>query len=380
MGEPRSLLTVPLAKPQPDIRRFLDAMDGRIEPEKPPFVEYSIDAPVMQVILEDMLGRTWVDADASAIRDGQVGRSSEAGRATDAWLDNVIAFWHHMGYDFVRLEVGLPLPTIELTAADTAKGQENRTRSWQDMTHGPIKNWDDLERYPWPQVEDGHFYIHEYVSRHLPDGLGFFSCHSGGLLEQACRLMGYERLCLSLYDCPDLLKAVVDRLGQLLLEYNRHLVQFDALDAVFQGDDMGFNTQTLVPPDALREYVLPWHRKYAELAHGRGKRYYLHTCGEVTAIMDDLIDDVGIDAKHSFQDGVFPIIDAKKRYGDRVCLLGGVDVHKLATYDPAVLRKYVREIVDACTPGGRFAIGAGNSIPDYVPVENYLTMLDEARQ
>ena len=30
-----------------------------------------------------------------------------------------------------------------------------------------------------------------------------------------------------------------------------------------------------------------------------------------------------------------------------------------------------------CAPGGRFAIGSGNSIPDYVPVENLLTMLDE---
>ncbi len=96
--------------------------------------------------------------------------------------------------------------------------------------------------------------------------------------------------------------------------------------------------------------------------------------------MDDLIDTVRVDGKHSFQDNVLPIWEAKKRYGSRICLLGGVDVHKLATYDEASLRGYVRKVIDACVPGGRFALGAGNSIPSYIPMENYLIMLDEARR
>ncbi|MBN2408726.1 MAG: hypothetical protein JXE07_03230 [Candidatus Aminicenantes bacterium] len=57
-----------------------------------------------------------------------------------------------------------------------------------------------------------------------------------------------------------------------------------------------------------------------------------------------------------------------------------MDVHKLATYDEKSLRAYVRNIIDACAPGGRFALGAGNSIPSYIPVENYLVMLNEARR
>ena len=94
--------------------------------------------------------------------------------------------------------------------------------------------------------------------------------------------------------------------------------------------------------------------------------------------MEDLLEDVKIDGKHSFQDGVAPVIEAKKLYGERICLLGGVDVHKLSTYEPEKLRQYVRHVIDECAPGGRFAIGAGNSIPSYIPMENYLTLLDEA--
>ena len=72
------------------------------------------------------------------------------------------------------------------------------------------------------------------------------------------------------------------------------------------------------------------------------------------------------------------VVEAKRLYGDRIALLGGIDVHKLASLEPSALRKYVREVIDQCSPGGRFAVGAGNSIPSYIPVENYLTLVEEA--
>ncbi|MCY2932506.1 MAG: hypothetical protein NTV86_24035 [Planctomycetota bacterium] len=138
--------------------------------------------------------------------------------------------------------------------------------------------------------------------------------------------------------------------------------------------------------DAIRKHFLPWHKKYAAMAHAAGRRYYLHSCGQVGAIMDDLIDDVKIDAKHSYQDAVTPAAEAKKRWGGRIAILGGVDVDKLTRLGPEDLRRYVRGVIDACAPGGRgvsrgggrFAVGSGNSVPSYVPVESYLTMVDEA--
>ena len=167
-------------------------------------------------------------------------------------------------------------------------------------------------------------------------------------------------------------------MGELIYEYNARLLELDGLTAIFQGEDFGFNTQTLIPPRDIRKYFLPWHKKYAEMIHAKGKSYYLHSCGKIDAIMDDLIEGVKIDGKHSFQDNVLPVTEAKKRYGNKICLLGGVDVHKLATYQPEDLRQYVRAIIEECAPGGRFAIGAGNSVTSYIPMENYLTLLDEA--
>ncbi len=370
---------LPIEKPEPDIENFVNIMNGKIIPDKPPMVEYLIDNTVMKPILQDMLGRKWVSpTDKTDNMDGEIDFSKENIEKINAWLDNQIAFWYHMGYDFIRIETSLALPAISLSVLDTAKVSGDRVRVWQDESKGVIRSWDDFEKYPWPKIKEEDFYIHRYICEHLPDGMGFISSHGGGVFEHLSRLMSYEGLCLTLIDDPALFKAVTDKIGELIYEYDKYLLELGKLTAILQGDDFGYSTQTLIPPEDIRKYFLPWHKKYAQLCHEKGKPYYLHSCGKVDVLMEDFINYVKIDGKHSFQDGVASIVDAKKSWGNQICLLGGVDVDKLARLETGELRKYIRQIINKCTPGGRFAIGAGNSIPSYVPVENYLTMLDEA--
>jgi len=293
-------------------------------------------------------------------------------------MDNIITFWYHMGYDFVRIEIIPPYPGVNsLEAFDTAMGSKNSKRNWQDLTRGPIMNWDDFENYNWPEITDNDFYIHKYICDNLPEGMGFISCHAGGVYEHASRILGYENLCTNLIDNSKLVEAVINKVGEITMKYNKYLLELDKLVAILQGDDLGFNTQTLIPPKDIRKYILPWHKKFAEQTHKYGKSYYLHSCGKIDAIMEDLISDVKIDGKHSFMESVAPIKEYKKLYGNRICLLGGIDMDILSRYETNDLKKYIREVIDDCAPGGRFAVGAGNSIPSYVPVENYLTMVNE---
>jgi len=305
--------------------------------------------------------------------------SKEHREILHAWMDNIIAFWYHMGYDFVRIEIIPPYPGVNsLEAFDTAVESKNSKRNWQDSTCGPIKNWDDFENYNWPEITEDDFYIHKYICENLPEGMGFISCHAGGVYEHAVRILGYEKLCLNLMDDPKLVKAVIDKVGEITLKYNEYLLALDKLVAILQGDDLGFNTQTLISPQDIRKYILPWHKKFAEQIHNQGKYYYLHSCGKIDCIMEDLISDVKIDGKHSFMEGVAPIKEYKKLYGDKICLLGGVDMDILSRSEIDDLIKYVRRIINFCASGGRFALGAGNSIPSYIPVDNYLAMVNEA--
>ena len=183
---------VPIKNPKPDIQRFLDAMSGKKVPAKVPVAEYLIDNALMQPILEKMMGRKWVDtSEKTEYMGGQMDFSKENLAKINAWLDNQIAFWYYMGYDFVRVEVSLPLPAVALITKDTAKGYEDHNRAWQGLHEGPIKTWDDFEKYPWPKITEDNFYIHRYICEHLPEGLGFITCHAGGVYEHASRLLGY---------------------------------------------------------------------------------------------------------------------------------------------------------------------------------------------
>jgi uroporphyrinogen decarboxylase len=74
------------------------------------------------------------------------------------------------------------------------------------------------------------------------------------------------------------------------------------------------------------------------------------------------------------------VIEDKRLYGDRIALLGGIDVDFLCRADEEAIRARVRRTLDACMPGGGYCLGTGNSVANYVPLESYLIMLDEGRR
>ena len=143
---------------------------------------------------------------------------------------------------------------------------------------------------------------------------------------------------------------------------------------------MGFKTGPLFSPDDMREFVLPGHRAVARMAHEAGRPYLLHTCGDVSSLMADLIEDVRIDAKHSFEDTIEDVRERKREYGDHIALLGGVDVDFLCRADEQQIRERVQDTLEVCMPGGGFCLGSGNSVANYIPLDHYLAMVDEGRR
>ncbi|MCD6289714.1 MAG: hypothetical protein J7M34_04360, partial [Anaerolineae bacterium] len=222
--------------------------------------------------------------------------------------------------------------------------------------------------------------VTEIAARHLPEGMKLTV--SATIFEHVMEnLLGYEGLFYMVHDDISLVEQVFERWGQKVYEYYEYVIGMDAVGAIFHADDLGFKTATLLPPELLQRLVFPWFKRYAELAHKHGKMYWYHCCGNVYPdVIEELIEDIHIDAFHSFQDNILPIAEFKARYGNRVAALGGVDMDKLARLDEPSLRAYVRDILDRCMPGGRFALGSGNTVANYIPLSNYLIMLDEARR
>jgi uroporphyrinogen decarboxylase len=359
-------LSVPLEHPAPDGREFIDILSGKSRSRRVPLVEYIVDDVVMRPVVEGMLRRIWV----------KPGSDRDSRRAS---LDNFIQFWYRMGYDFVRYEESLPLPEMKITGADPAPAATG-DRLWADEHRGAIMSWGDFERYPWPKPEEFDFFAFEYLSKNLPEGMGLIACHGGGVFEHLSWIMSLEGLAVALHEEPDLVRATADRLGELMTAFYAHILDLDHLIAVFPGDDMGYRSATLVAPAVLRKFVLPWHAKFAAMTHGKGLPYFLHSCGRVDAVMEDLITGVGIDGKHSFEDAIVPVQEFQTRYGDRIAVLGGIDINILAGGTSDDVRRQTRRLITTCGERGRYAIGSGNSVPSYVPLENYIAMIDETHR
>jgi uroporphyrinogen decarboxylase len=266
-------------------------------------------------------------------------------------------------------------------ADDTAGLKREGGRNFVDEHRGPVTNWDEFESYPWPDPARMTTRALEWYERNLPDNMCVVG--SGGFAhfaEYLTWLMGYETFCIALFEQRDLVAAIADRLVDMYRVVLARILEFDRVKVVWGSDDMGFRGGTLVSPDDLRSFVLPGHKAMAEMSHAAGRPYLLHSCGKLDDIMGDLIDEVGIDAKHSFEDTIEGPVEAKSRYGSRIGILGGIDVDFLCRATEDEVRARVRRTLDACMPGGGYCLGTGNSVANYIPVDNYLAMLDEGRK
>ena len=242
---------------------------------------------------------------------------------------------------------------------------------------GVIQTWDEFEKYPWPQIDKIDFSDIEWFEQNLPDNLVMWPMIY--LFQQVSNLIGFVPLCVMLYENRDLVKAITEKVGTFFLKFAEVMCQFSRCGALNVGDDMGHKTATLISPGDIREIFIPWQKQIINKAHSYNKLGLFHTCGQVETIMDDLIDTVKIDAKHSTQDTIEPITISKKRWGHRIALLGGVDVDFITRSQPNGVKKYIRNIINNCFHGGGFALGVGNWVAESIPLENYIAMLEESR-
>jgi uroporphyrinogen decarboxylase len=298
-------------------------------------------------------------------------------------IEMYVRFCRETGYDYVFMVSGFSLPKTFKTANDAAGALNwpDGQRYWVSEAGGPIQNWEDFERFPWPRAEDLRHAALEYVNALVPDEMKVAAFMYGGVFENSAPLMGLESFSYALRDQPDLVEAICERVGGLAAAAAEQVTSIDNVEMVFLSDDLGFFSGTLVSPEVIRRYIVPHYKRISEITHAAGKVLVFHSCGNVYKMMDDFIDDVGIDAKHSFEDKIVPVDEAYQRWGDRIAILGGLDMDLLGRGSEEQVRRRTRDILEVCGARGTgYALGTGNTAANYLPLRNYLAMLDEGRR
>lgn len=297
-------------------------------------------------------------------------------------LQDDVAFWHQAGYDYIKLQPTADFNPDQLFLQDhentTINAVDSITRKWATEGRGIITDWQSFEKYRFPRQEDFGYRQFETVAQYLPDGMGVIGQY-GDIFTMVWELMGFEQFSLALYDNPDLIEVLFDKIGGLVLSMFEFFATCDRVDVLWYSDDIAYASGLMMSPKVLRTYFFPWLKKIGDLAKSAGKPLIYHTDGILYDVMEDIIA-CGVDALHPIEPKAMQLADLKKRYGDRLCLIGHVDVDLLSRGTPEEVREKVRENIAVAAADGGYIVGSGNSIPDYVKFENYVAMLEAARE
>jgi uroporphyrinogen decarboxylase len=341
---------------KPDYTNILDAANN-VKPKRLPLYEHIISEKIM----EKILNTSFVEL--------------ANGDTTDQrqFIREYIRFFKEMGYDTVSFErcIGAIMP------GSGALGQHKP---------GVIKTRQDFEKYPWESIP--YRFFQEYsdifmlLKEEMPPGMMAVGGPGNGVFECVQDVVGYMDLCYIRADDPQLYKDLFNKVGEIMsIIWEQFLHMFGDIYAVCRfGDDLGFKSSTLISPDDIIDLVVPQYKRVIDLVHSHGKPFLLHSCGNIFEVMDSMIDIAGINAKHSNEDAIAPFTVWVEMYGDRIGNFGGVDTDVLCQKNEREIKEYTLTIINACIDHKGFALGSGNSIPDYVPVEGYLAMVECARE
>ena len=249
-----------------------------------------------------------------------------------------------------------------------------------------IQTLEDLEAFPWESRLDEYVKLHkEYcdaVTAALPPGMKAVGGVGCGVMEVMQDFVPFQELAFLQVDEPEVYEKLWVKIGDMLMELWRWMLEnyADSFAVCRFGDDLGFRTSTLLQPNEIRKHIIPQYKRIVDMVHAAGKPFLLHSCGKIYEVMDDIIDEVGIDAKHSNEDAIDTFDVWVNRYGDRIGNFGGIEMNIMTLNTPDEVKQYVRDLLPKIEGHGGVAIGTGNQVSSYTEPANFIAMTEAVRE
>lgn len=323
-------------------------------------------------------------------------------------LKDEVDFWYKAGYDFVPLESGLrtiidaaihhegtgrfegntPDTLIVAQAKQfaidklsafrlTTSNEDGSTRTWAPEGKGFIASLEDLEAFPWPAPEDLDYSKFEQIKSLLPPGMGVL-CNAGAIFSSLFLMMGMVSCFIEMKQGTELFTRLLKKVGEFQVKVVEILLETGSIGGIWINDDMGFHSGPLVNPKLYQKYTFPYYREIKHLVARKDAALLLHSDGNITKLLPDLAE-IGFNAIHPIEPESMDIEQARQIVGNKVCLIGNLSLgFPLGTGTPEDVSRGTELLIRKMAPGGGYCFSSGNSIPDYIPYENWLAMRDTA--
>jgi uroporphyrinogen decarboxylase len=337
------------------------------------------------------------EADRVAIHDSPWGTTVERWKKEGLPADQ--SPHEYFGYEFAGIgpDLSLRLPTETLEETDTTIVQRGANgaihRNWKGKTSTPElvdftiktrRDWD--EHKPRLAYDEARLNLDSVRKTHddarakklfltFGGGIGYDSNSSG--------LLGPIRLLTAIVEEPDWVADIFLSQADLCVRIVEELyARGITFDAAFFYDDLGYRNGLFFSPRAYRELLQPAHRRYLEPFKRRGLPCILHSCGNVTELVPDLIHSGWTCLQPLEVKAGMDLLGLKRKFGDVLAFMGGIDVRKMAAADehPAALEEEIRTKVGLAKQGGGYVYHSDHSVPDNVSFASYCRVIELVKQ
>lgn len=279
-------------------------------------------------------------------------------------------------------------------------------------TSAPLEQGlEEIEAYPWPDPwDEGGFAESPIPGMTLRNYAKFIKTETpyallgqggrGGIFEQAKYMVGYAKIFSDFIESPEFLDALMAKLTDLEIAFNKCLIDQcgEYLDWIrISPEDLASESAAFLSPKMFKDQLLHhYHRACIEIkdyfhAKNPDGKLQFHSCGAVPEyMMSGLIAgrtasgsptvDVYDSLPPKVRDDANPAAQ-KRRFGDRLSFLGGIDVQEVLPWgSPEEVRAEVRARIWEMGRGGGYLLSSSHRLEHDVPVENTIAMFEEARR
>lgn len=243
---------------------------------------------------------------------------------------------------------------------------------------GPIKERSDLRGFSMRPPQDADFVMLDVLRAAFPNKAVAF--HMPATFKLSWTLRGAMEHTLMDYMLePDL----AHDMARLVTDYCLEIVDIafeKGADFIACEGDLAHNPGPLMRPEHYNEFIGPYHKEICERVHKNRGKIVKHSDGKLTPLIPALLE-AGFDGIHPIQPQCMDIGEIKRDFGAKTCLLGNIDCSFLLVFgSPDDVRQSVKETIAKAAPGGGYIISSSNSIHPGCKPENYLAMVEAARE
>ena len=229
-----------------------------------------------------------------------------------------------------------------------------------------------------PETRRIGFEGYRNAKKYAADNDKFFMYSGGHIFEIMKDVCGHEHMLMGMIDDPDWISDMGRTYAEAMVAMWEMLFTQEGLpDGMFIYEDMGFKGAPFMSPQMYREFIMPYHKLTIDYAHSKNLKFMMHSCGFIEPLLPHMIE-AGIDGLQVIEvKAGMDLLRIYKNFGDKLALMGGIDVRALYSNDRAIIDKELESKIPVVKEGFAYFLHSDHSIPNTVDYETYRYFIDK---